>query len=329
MEVKKHINELLVKHLKERFNKRLWLLRALLLICSITAVISFIYVSRYIYGTVRQRSLEKKINKLYSPPSDYDGIASKYRDEPNDGPSGGNQGELANKMANKHQDESANELPNNPQDGPTTESSGDYQNESPGAGMDDYERLLPLMEINKDFVGMITIPGTGIQYPVVKGTDNERYLNTDFEGRHSIRGTIFMDYRNDGSILANKNTILYGHNMKDGSMFHELLSYKDGSTRHDSPIIILDTPTGIKYWIIFAIYVSESDYEYNKTHFNGGEFEEFLHEIQEHNQYQERNQYNTDVEVGKDDCILTLSTCDYALKDARFVIHARLLRESN
>lgn len=86
--------------------------------------------------------------------------------------------------------------------------------------------FLSLEAINPDVVGWIAAEGTEIDYPVVRGKDNDFYLRHLFMGEQNKLGSIFMDYRNH-SDFSNKNTIIYGHNMKDGSMFSSLIKYKD------------------------------------------------------------------------------------------------------
>ena len=78
-----------------------------------------------------------------------------------------------------------------------------------------------LRDINPDCVGWIEIPGTNISYPIVQGRDNDHYLRLNFEGKYSVGGVIFLDHRCD-SDFDRTNTIIYGHNMRDGSMFGSL-----------------------------------------------------------------------------------------------------------
>lgn len=78
-----------------------------------------------------------------------------------------------------------------------------------------------LYDINPDFAGILSIPSLGLTYPVVQGTDNEKYLHYTFEGRKNPAGCLFMDHKNNRS-FTDDNTVVYGHNMKDGSMFGSL-----------------------------------------------------------------------------------------------------------
>ena len=85
-----------------------------------------------------------------------------------------------------------------------------------------------LEEINPDVIAWIEIPGLEISYPVVQGRDNDYYLHHLITGENHKSGSIFMDFHNQED-LSDRNTIIYGHNMKDGSMFGGLKKYRDPS----------------------------------------------------------------------------------------------------
>ena len=103
--------------------------------------------------------------------------------------------------------------------------------------------LSQLTEINPDFAGWITIEGTAVDYPVVRGPDNDVYISTLFTGWTNPSGSIFMDYRCEqgfnGSVC-----ILYGHNMRDGSMFAALSHYLDPLFLTSHPFVTITTPEG-------------------------------------------------------------------------------------
>lgn len=109
------------------------------------------------------------------------------------------------------------------------------ENMKPETTEDDKEKEKPeetvtvdfaaLQEINPDVVAWIRIPGV-LEYPVVRGEDNSNYLNHTVQKTYNIAGSIFLDYRNERDFSDSKN-IIYGHNMKDGSMFHVLRNYQD------------------------------------------------------------------------------------------------------
>ena len=173
-----------------------------------------------------------------------------------------------------------------------------------------------LQERNPDTVGWIEIPGTEINYPIVKGDDNDFYLHRDFQSEKSKSDTIFMDYRNDGD-FTNRHSILYGHNMRNGSMFAGLMAYKDSVFFTQNDKIYIDTPDGRTIWQIFAAYVTTTDFYYIITDFpDDPSFSSFLQTIQS------KSSFQSPVSPVVSDHLLTLSTCTYEYDDARFVVHA-------
>ena len=94
---------------------------------------------------------------------------------------------------------------------------------------------------NPDTVGWITIEGTNINYPIVKGTDNDFYLNHDFNGEENIAGSIYLDFESQGD-FDGRNNIIYGHNMKNGSMFKDVVRYKDEAYFKEHQFFTIYTP---------------------------------------------------------------------------------------
>lgn len=189
------------------------------------------------------------------------------------------------------------------------------------AAPSDNAHVLPgftsLLALNKEMAGWLSIPGTPIDYPVVRAKDNEYYLTHNAKMEPSAAGAIFMDYRNSGT-HADKNTVLYGHSMKDGTMFMELLNYKDKDyfERHGTVGFHLLNEEGL--WRIFSVYVTAPGFNYIETNFAAeSDYERFLAAIKG------KSMFANEVEVTGDDHILTLSTCSYEFDDARFVVHAK------
>lgn len=102
-----------------------------------------------------------------------------------------------------------------------------------------------LRKINPDIVAWIRIEAAGIDYPVVQGKDNDYYLHHTFRGEPNIAGSIFMDYRNQG--LKDEKVILYGHNMRDGSMFAKLKKLNVD----DEPIAVIYTSDDIYHYKLY------------------------------------------------------------------------------
>jgi sortase B len=115
--------------------------------------------------------------------------------------------------------------------------------------------LAELMGINRDFVGWVSIEGTGVSYPVVRGGDNSYYLNTTFTGSSNPAGSIFMDYRLERGFNA-PVCILYGHNMRDGSMFAQLNQYLDSAFMEEHQDIRIITPEG--HYLVYRVFDARS-----------------------------------------------------------------------
>lgn len=178
-----------------------------------------------------------------------------------------------------------------------------------------------LQEVNPDITGWISIEGTQINYPILQSTTNEEYLNHNYKGDYAGAGSIFMDYRLDIK-SDNPNTILYGHRMKDGSMFDGLTKFLDKDFFDAHRVVKFDTLYGSYDAEIFAVYQTTTDFDYIQTEFtNDAEYSLLLDRIREN------SQYHTDIEIKPDDQILTLSTCDYVLdpQQGRLVVHAKII----
>ncbi len=183
-------------------------------------------------------------------------------------------------------------------------------------------RLIELRNTSKDAAGWIRIQDTGIDFPVVQGDDNAYYLKHDHLGQYTRYGAIFMDYRNNPQSGVEKNTILYGHNMKNDRMFGSLMPFKDAEFALNHPYIELVTDKGYSVWKLFSAHVTSRDFYYIDVNFNTDQsFMEFL------NALQDRSLHDFGVELTAQDRILTLSTCSYEFKDAFFAMHAVLVYE--
>lgn len=181
-----------------------------------------------------------------------------------------------------------------------------------------------LLQENDELVGWITIDGTQIDYPILQADNNEDYLNRNFFKEKNIAGSIFMDFRNDVE-SPGLNTIVYGHRVKDGTMFEELTRYQDADFFKDHQTFEFDTLYDSYEAEIFAVYITKTDFDYIQTDFASGEdYEQLLTGIRE------KSMYETDIEVNEDDHILTLSTCDYELDPdhGRLVVQAKLVKKT-
>ena len=183
-------------------------------------------------------------------------------------------------------------------------------------------KFLPLVEINPDVVGWLTVDELNIDYPLVQSADNEYYLQRNFFQEDSKAGSIFMDFRNGVQELG-RHTILYGHRMKDGSMFGQLHKLIDDKSTVIEGTFHFDTLYDSYEVSIISAYRTTTDFDYIQTDFqNDEEYEAFLHDIQA------KSALGTEIELTASDLLLTLSTCDYILdhEEGRFVVHAKLTK---
>lgn len=180
----------------------------------------------------------------------------------------------------------------------------------------DFEKLIAL---NSDVKCWIEIPGTKIDYPVVQGEDNDYYLTHTVKKETLKAGSIFMDFR-CAADFSDKNTIIYGHNMRNGSMFHSLLSYLEQSYYEKHPEIWFYLPDGSKFKAhIFAAVVADENFSFTKTYFSNDEsFQSFLTDIRS------RSKITSDVSVSASERIITLSTCHSTDGTKRVVVFAKI-----
>ncbi|MFD0671229.1 class B sortase [Cohnella sp. GCM10027633] len=180
----------------------------------------------------------------------------------------------------------------------------------------------PLLEMNDEVVGWLRIADTQVDYPVVQTDDNEYYLTRDVKKEENITGSIFMDYRNNIKGY-NRNTILYSHSMKNGTMFGAVLRYESRWNFENKPIIEFDTLYDDEEWVIFSAYKTDTSFDYIRTEFDSDEdYQAYLDGVKA------MSLHESDVEVTAQDRILTLSTCYHGIKDGRFVVHAKLVRKN-
>ena len=195
------------------------------------------------------------------------------------------------------------------------------------------DRFAELRKVNPDIVGWLTVPGTKCDNPVVQTTDNDKYLNTTFEGEKSKYGTLYADYRNnfDGTELSD-NTVIYGHHMKDGLMFGQLNRLRKFDTYKANPVLQFTTSYDpqVVNWKIVSVFIVNTTlidstdviFNYHIPEFSSAlQFNRYLNEVQQ------RSFIDTGVDVVYGDKLLTLSTCTYEFDDARLVVVARRVRD--
>lgn len=180
-----------------------------------------------------------------------------------------------------------------------------------------------LLEENPDTVGWLYSPDTPIHYPVVQGTDNDFYLHHLFDGSAGRCGCIFLDAGNAGD-FSDFHSVLYGHHMRDGSMFKSLKGYQDQSYYESHPTLLLLTPEHRYTLEVFAAYVADVDEDAWRLDFaDAAQRRAWLEERQR------RSVLTTDCHPRPRDRVLTLSTCSYERKNVRFVVHTLLRMVDN
>ena len=167
-------------------------------------------------------------------------------------------------------------------------------------------------------VGWIYLPETVINYPVAQASDNEYYLRLFLDGKYIYGGTLFADYACP-SDFSGQNTIVYGHNMKDGSMFALIDDYGDQSFFDQHPVMYLNTPTQDYRVDIFSCFTTDPEsFVYQIAFASDGDYAAFLRALLD------SSEVDCGVEPTTDDRIVTLSTCTYSGEDVRFVVCGKL-----
>lgn len=180
-----------------------------------------------------------------------------------------------------------------------------------------------LYEENGDLAGWLSIADTEIDYPVMQNEDDNYYLHHDFYGEDSKYGCLYV--REQADLDAGTNFIIYGHNMKDGSMLGDLDFYLNESFYKEHSTISFDTLYEERTYEIISVFLSqvyrEEDDVFKYYQFYEAdtreEFEYFYSNIKE------LSLYDTGVEAEFGDTFLTLSTCAYHVEDGRFVVVAK------
>lgn len=185
-----------------------------------------------------------------------------------------------------------------------------------------------LYEENTELSGWITIDDTVIDYPVMHiPEDNNFYLNHNFYKEKDRYGSLFLD-KSCNVLLPSTNYIIYGHNMKDGSMFGDLMNYKEKSFYEQHNIIHFDTIYEVADYEIIAVFLSEvynknedvfKYYQFTKVN-NKDEFNEYIKNIKE------LSLYEIDITAVFGEQLLTLSTCEYSTENGRLAIVAKKLQ---
>lgn len=183
-----------------------------------------------------------------------------------------------------------------------------------------------LKEENPDIYAWIKVPGTSVDYPIVQSkTDNSYYLSHTIDGEETTAASIFTENYNSKD-FTDPHTVIYGHNMRNGSMFASLHKYEDKAFFDENREVLIYLPDKILYYTVFASYVSDNrhlmlNYDWDEK----GVLEKYLEDV-----FAIRDMsahIDTEMEVTGDDRIITLSTCNHGIDNERYLVQAVLTEE--
>ena len=173
---------------------------------------------------------------------------------------------------------------------------------------------------NDDIVAYIHIEGTNVSNVVVQGPDNVFYLNRDVNRQSNVNGSLFLDFENSPD-FSDRNSVIYGHNMRNGTMFHNLRYFMGSDFFDANRYIVIFTENEMLTYEIFSAFSTRTDFEYIQVDFDDDE--DYLQLV---NEIRRRSVHGGNIPVNADDRILILSTCTNTARDMRFVV-AGVLRE--
>ena len=182
------------------------------------------------------------------------------------------------------------------------------------------QKYSALFEQNQDFIGWISIDGTNVNYPVMQTPSNpDYYLKHSFKKSYSDYGVPYIDEA--CALGISNNIVVYGHHMRNGSMFADICKYADKSFYEDHKTIKFDTLSTLGEYDVVAVFKFDTNnetFKFNEyTTMNEAEFNEFMENVHS------RQLYDTGVDAEYGDELLTLSTCEYTYKNGRFVVVAK------
>ena len=180
-----------------------------------------------------------------------------------------------------------------------------------------------LKKKNPDVYAWITVPGTQIDYPILqREDDNSYYLNHTIDNEEKAEGAIYTENYNSTD-FEDPNTLIYGHDMKNGTMFRSLLDYQDRDFFEKNRKIIIYTPDAVRYYEIFAAYPYDNRHILLSFDFSDKsvyrQYLESIFSIRDMNAC-----IDTSMEADTDDKIITLSTCYGTQRDKRYLVQAVL-----
>ena len=181
-----------------------------------------------------------------------------------------------------------------------------------------------LQQQNPDVYAWIQVPGTEVDYPILQSSnDNTYYLNHTIDGEEKKEGAIFTENYNTKT-FEDPNTVIYGHDMKNGSMFQSIHKYMDRSFFDNNRDIVIYMPNQIFRYKIFAAYLTDNRHLLmNYNFWSKDEYQQYLNSIFS---MRDMNAFiDTSMEVTNEDKIITLSTCYAGISTQRYMVQAVLV----
>lgn len=179
--------------------------------------------------------------------------------------------------------------------------------------------LTALKAKNDDICGWIYVENTKIDYPILKGDDNDYYLDHAYTGESLPIGSIFVDYHCKDTFTDNYNTVIYGHNVVTGAMFHDVTKFLNADFFAENKIYVY-TMDGVLIYKPVSVYPTTEKYFYYRIKFSSSsDFLDFAAEVIS------KSSVPCNEKITKDDTMITLSTCTNGSDGGRYALHAKLI----
>lgn len=201
---------------------------------------------------------------------------------------------------------------------------------TPAAPVDLEVSFDELMKINPDIYAWIKVPGTGVDYPVARSTsdgDDKFYLEHNIYRQYQFSGTIYSEIKNQPD-MHDRVTVMYGHNMLNGSMFATLHYFEDKDFFDNNNTIFVMTKDKVFTYLVYAAYTYDNRHILNSFNLNDDEvFQEYLDSTLDPHAYD--SNVREGVTLNTDNKILTLSTCTNGAANTRYLVQGVLVDESD
>lgn len=177
-----------------------------------------------------------------------------------------------------------------------------------------------LQSVNSDYVGWVRMPDSYIDYPMVQGTDNSYYLDHLYTKEYNYVGSVFLDC-NSARDFSDKNTVIYAHNVKNGTMFMEIAKFEDPAYYQDHKVIELYTPE--QNYLAYPVAGILTDGSDDYVSYNFESDDAFMSYV---SRFTSNSTFSSDVSLEASDQTVLFSTCSYSLTDGRYALLCKLVK---